>query len=195
MSRPSFGEGVLVAFAAALGASILHGGLWLVVPDVLAAGSTIVALGFGYLLYLLGRSRERAGRLVMLAIWGLTTVTVWFVVPGVWSQILAQAGLLWLIRALYHQATPLAALLDLGLVGMGLIAAGWAVSRTGSVFLAVWCLFLLQSLFSAIPELLGPGRGERVEPDPFDSAARAAERALRRLTPHDSTRTIQGDIR
>lgn len=190
MNRPGFGEGVLLAFAAALGASVLFVGLTLVVPDALAAGATCVALGFGYLIYLLGRGRERAGRLVVMALWALATLSVWILLPGLWGQILAQAGLLWLVRCLYHQATPLAALLDLGLVGVGLLAAGWAASRTDSLFLAVWCLFLTQSLFVAIPAVLGSGAGEPSATDPFESAARVAERALQRLAAADPDRTF-----
>lgn len=184
MTRPSFGEGVLIALAAALLAALFHGGLMLVLPRGAALSLIAIGLGFGYLLYLLGRSRERAGRLITVAAWMLIAVLVWSFLPGVWPQILAQVGLLWMVRSLYFHATPLAVLLDLALACIGLLAAIWVAQRTGSLFLAVWTLLLVQALFAAIPA--APARGVREqESDPFDCAERAAQRALRRLSLSD----------
>ncbi|WP_295399594.1 hypothetical protein [uncultured Thiocystis sp.] len=184
MSRPSFGEGVLIALAAALLATLFHTGLILILPRGVALSLIVIGLGCGYLLYLLGRSRERAGRLVTVAVWMLITALVWSLLPGVWFQILTQVGLLWAVRAFYFHATPLAAVLDLALACVGLLAAIWVAQRTGSLFLAVWTLLLVQALFTAIPA--DPARGGREpETDPFDAAERAARRALRRLSLSD----------
>ena len=184
MSRPSFGEGVLIALAAALLATLFHTGSSLILPRGAALSLIVIGLGFGYLLYLLGRSRERAGRLVTVAAWMLATALVWSLLPDVWPQMLAQVGLLWLVRSLYFHATPVAALLDLALASIGLLAAIWVAQRTGSLFLAVWTLLLIQALFAAIPA--DPARGGREpESDPFDAAERAARRALRRLSLSD----------
>lgn len=185
MSRPSFAEGVLIALGAALAASILATAFALILPPAAAIEGMCVGLGFGYLLYLLGRSPERAGRLVMVVLWILITALVWSLIPGLWAQILAQLGMLWLVRSLAYHATPLAVLLDLGLVLSGLAAATWALERTGSIFLSVWCLLLVQALFSAIPAHPERASGEREARDPFDCAERAAERALRRLSLND----------
>ncbi len=184
LSRPSFGEGVLIALAAALLASLLYPGLTLILPRGLALSWICIGLGFGYLLYLLGRSRERAGRLVTVAVWLLSTAIVWSLLPDLWPRILAQVGLLWMARSLYFHVTPLAALLDLALALLGLAAAVWAVERTGSLFLAVWILLLIQALFTSLPAHPAGGRPEE-EADPFDGAERAAKRALRRLSLSD----------
>jgi hypothetical protein len=56
--------------------------------------------------------------------------------------------------------------------------------RTGSVFLASWCFFLVQSLWVLIPRTIaGPAR--KVTPerntDQFERARRQADAALRQL--------------
>ncbi len=181
MKGPSFLEGVLVALTAALGASIAYGVLTLVLPRSPALTLVVAGLGLGYLLYLLGRSRERAGRVVMVITWLMVTALVWALSPGPWTQVLLQSGLIWLVRSLYHQSSPLAALLDLGLIVTGLAAALWAGTHTGSLLLAVWCLFLVQAPFGAIPDRPGSRTTREAEPDPFDLAQRAASLAIGRL--------------
>lgn len=181
MKGPSFLEGVLVALTAALGAALAEGVLTLILPRGTALILVVAGLGLGYLLYLLGRAREPAGRVVMVIGWLMVTGLTWALAPGPWTQVLVQSGLIWLVRSLYHQATPLAALLDLGLILTGLAAALWAGTHTGSLFLAVWCLFLVQAPFAGIPERPGAGPSPEAGPDPFDLARRAAERALGRL--------------
>ncbi len=185
MSRPSFGEGVLVALAAALFASVFHLVFSLILPRGDAAQLLCIGLGFGYGLYLLGRSRERAGRVLVGLVWLAVSLVVAALFAGIWPQILTQLGLVWLARAFYYHADPLAALLDLGLLLLGLATAVWALERTGSLFLMVWTLFLIQALFVQIPSLIGPARGASAGTDPFETAERAAERALRRLARHD----------
>jgi hypothetical protein len=79
-----------------------------------------------------------------------------------------------------------AALIDLGLSGLSLAAAIWAAHQSGSVFLTVWCFFLVQALFVHIPTHIG----RRGEPDHedlegahrFERAHHAAESALRKLS-------------
>ncbi len=181
MKGPSFLEGVLVALSAALGAAIVHGVLTLVLPWGPALTLVVAGLGLGYLLYLLARSRERAGRIVIVLGWLMVTALAWGLSPGPWTQVLAQAGVIWLVRSLYHQSTPIGSLLDLGLIVTGLAAALWAGTHTGSLLLAVWCLLLVQASFVAVPDR--PGAGSSLDPgsDPFDLARRAAEGAIGRL--------------
>jgi hypothetical protein len=188
MSRPTFLEGVLVALVAALGAAILDTGLRLAFWPGPALTLTTAALGLGYLLYLVGRSGERAGRVLLVLAWLPVTGTALALVPGVWSQVLVQLGLVWVTRVWCFHATPGAALLDLGLVLSGAAAALWAGVHSGSLFLALWCLFLIQALFVAIPARPGHGADRTTTsdapPDPFDLACRAAEGALRRIEDH-----------
>ncbi|WP_295444296.1 hypothetical protein [uncultured Thiodictyon sp.] len=188
MNRPTFLEGALVALAAALGASVLHTGLRLALWPGQALTLTTATLGLGYLLYLVSRSGERAGRVLLVLAWVPATGTALALVPGVWPQVLMQLGLVWVARVWCFHATPGAALLDLGLILSGAAAGLWAGVHSGSLFLALWCLFLIQALFAAIPARPGH-RADRTTtpgapPDPFDLACRAAEGALRRIEDH-----------
>jgi hypothetical protein len=180
MSRPSFLEGALVALAASVGAAVVYSALRLLLPTSQALTLVLAALGLGYLLYLLARSREPAGRVLLVLVWLVATGAAQTLVPGPVAQAAAQLGLIWAGRVWCFQRTPLAALLDLGLILTGSLAALWAIVHTGSLFLAVWSLMLIQGLFTAIPARPrhAPDLGPLAEPDPFDLARRAGETAL-----------------
>ena len=63
-------------------------------------------------------------------------------------------------------------------------AAVWAARQSGSFALSLWCFFLVQALYAAIPARF-PGEGgstaDAVPEDRFQRAHRAAEAALRSL--------------
>jgi hypothetical protein len=185
MSRPSFLEGALVALAAAIGASIGYSGLRLALPASDALTLVLAALGLGYLLYLLARGWEPAGRVLLVLVWLAATGISLALFPLPLFQAATQAGLIWIPRVWCFERTPLAALLDLGLIGAGGLAALWTLLSTGSLFLAVWSLMLVQALFCAVPARPGhvPDLGPVAAPDPFDLARRAAEVALSRIEP------------
>lgn len=180
MSRPSFLEGVIVALAAAVGAAVGYSGLRLLLPASQTLTLVLAALGLGYLLYLLARSREPVGRVLLVLVWLAATGAALALVPGPLAQAATQLGLVWIGRIWCFQRTPLAALLDLGLILAGGLAALWAMVHTGGLFFAVWSLMLIQALFAAIPARPGhaPDLWPLAEPDPFDLARRAAETAL-----------------
>ncbi|HLF97258.1 MAG TPA: hypothetical protein VI457_08955 [Methylococcaceae bacterium] len=182
MKRPSFLEGVAVALLAALLGGGLHTLLGLMFSPGSAARLLIAALGLGYLLYLLTRSGGRVGRITALASWGLMAFAAWWLAPSLPVYALLHLAAIWLIRALYFQGGILAALLDGGLCGLGLGAALAALIQTHSIALAIWCFFLTQALFTAIPNRW-PGKNpiQPVSDDRFEQAHRSAEAALRRL--------------
>lgn len=182
MSRPSFGEGVLLALVAAVLASVGATALSLLLPRGDVAQVLCVGLGLGYGLYLLARSGERPGRVVLVVAWVAVSLLVGAAFGGLWPQLLTQLTLVWLTRVLYFHAAPTAALLDLGLILLGWASALWALERTGSLFLAVWMFLLLQALFPMIAGRPDRACPEPPDPHPFESAERAAERALRRLS-------------
>ncbi len=182
MTRPGFLEGALVALAASLAAGALFAGLSLALPRVPALRWVVALIAFGYLIYLLGRSGAKVGR--------VSTVLAWTLVSGLALAlhlplpvfVLLQAGMAWLVRSLYFHAGLVAALADLGLTLLGLAAGVWALSQSGSLFLAVWSLMLVQALFGLIPADLGRGPAAAQDPDDaFERAHRGAEAALRRL--------------
>ena len=185
MKGPSFSEGVLLALVASLLGSISY----TVLPELFDLHWTrhalITGLSLGYVLYLLRRSEEHTGRLVTLGSWLLLTGISWFVIDGTLPYLAMHLGIVWLVRALYHQPGPLAAILDLVLSLIAGMAGLWALLHTGSLFLGIWTLFLVQALFVAIPAIDGR-RQERerfdARADHFQTAYRSAETALRKLS-------------
>ena len=110
----------------------------------------------------------------------------WFASPPLLLYLLIHLGAIWLTRSLYFYSGVLPALADLALTGLGLAAATWAVTRTGSVFLGTWCFFLTQALFVSIPDTMrrkpGASGFGHTRADRFQHAHRMAEAAVRKLS-------------
>ena len=184
MKAPGFLAGVGVALAGALAASVVVFLLAGVVAMPLLLRLLIAAIGLGYGLWLLARSGVRAGRVSAVVVWTLFTAVTLVLDPPLLLHLSTQVGLIWLLRAFCVHRSVLPALADLGLSAASVAAAIWAAERTGSVFLAVWCLLLVQAAHTAIPR-----RGRRNEAraqteagDRFARALRSAESAVRRLS-------------
>lgn len=186
MRHPTFFEGVAVA----LTASLVGGVLYTALTPTLGSGAVlrllIAGLSLGYIVYLLTRSRGRIGRPTALAVWAVVAGAGWLLGLSLPLYLLVQLAAVWLIRSLYFHASVLAALLDLGLNGLGLAALIWAATLSGSLFLSIWCFFLVQALFVAIPARVRrngagvvPARGGE---DRFQRAYRVAETAVRKLS-------------
>ena len=185
MKRPGFLHGVIVAavlgfFASAIVATLTpFAGLGAVVRLV------IPMLGLAYLLYLLNRSAERLGRVTTLTIWTALTAVTWWFAPPLPLYLMIHVGAIWLVRSLYFYSGVVPALMDLGLGAFSISATVWAISRSGSVFLATWCFFLIQALFVTIPPAIKskqkPERNTAVQSENFEHARRQAEQALRQL--------------
>ena len=185
MKRPTFFHGVIVAavlgfFASAIVATLTpFVGLGAVVRIV------IPALALAYLLYLFSRSTERLGRVTALSAWTVLAVTAWWIAPPLPLYLLTHVAAIWLLRSLYFYSGLIPALMDLGISTLSVSAAVWAISRSGSVFLATWCFFLVQALFVAIPPALAKKHTEQrstpAESKQFETARRQADQALRQL--------------
>jgi len=188
MRHPSFPEGVLVALAAGLGGSMAFTVLAGPFGVPWTARALITGLGLGYVFYLLYRSREPSGRIVglglCLSLSGLSALLIDDALP----YLAVHLAMVWLVRAFYHQPGPLAAVFDLALNLLALMAGIWAFRHADSVFLGTWAFFLVQALFTGIPALTGQGsRADSVRPEPIDRfqlAYRSAEAALRKLSAH-----------
>lgn len=184
MKRPGLFRGVIVAAVMAVSGAIAFAGLAAVFSAPLALRLVTVALGGAYVLYLLGCATDRTGRIAVFAGWAVTTAGFWLLLPEVAITLITQALLISLVRALYHHASVLAGLMDLGLSVFALAAAVWASGQSGSVFLTIWSFFLVQALFVGIPPAFrktGRQRYERTATDEFNRALRAAETAIRRI--------------
>ncbi len=186
MKQPTFPEGVAVALAASLAGGVLYTALDTVFPGVPVLRLLIAAIGLVYVVYLLGRSTERVGRVTAAAAWLLVAGVLWFTHPPLLLYVCVHLGVIWLIRSLYFYSSALSALADLGLNGLGLAAGIWAVTRTGSVLLGIWCFFLVQALFVFIPKSVrrksGAGPAGPASEDRFQHAYRVAETAVRKLS-------------
>jgi len=186
MKRPTFLEGVGVAIAASLAGSVLYTAMDVVFPGGPVLRLLIAGIGLAYVIYLLSRSPEHVGRITAAAAWVLVAGVLWFSEPPLLLYVIMHLGAIWLIRSLYFYSSALSALADLGLNGLSLAAAIWAVTRTGSVFLGIWCFFLVQALFVAIPKSFnrkaGGDQSGHERADRFQHAYRAAEAAARKLS-------------
>ena len=188
MKTPGLLEGITLA----VGTSLCGGLLAVLSPTVLSQNTSfrllISTLGLAYLIYLLKRSNERTGRVVMVGVWLIATLACVLVDSSLLGFLLVQAALVWVIRSLYFHASVLPALLDLGLVCFALVASAWALLQTGSVMIAIWCFFLTQSLFVLIPDFSGNRQQVTsfapVDTDRFHSAHRLALDAVRKLSTH-----------
>ena len=183
MKRLGFFSGVLLALVLSLLGGVSFAGLRLVLEPMLALQLVIAGLAGGYLLYLLAKAEERSGRLVAFAAWLIGTVVALVFSTHLGLVLCAQVLMIWLVRALYYHSTAFAALADLLLSVLALSAGIWAAEQSASLFMSVWCFFLVQALFVCIPKRFP--RAEQTasvgNPDPFAQAHRAAESAVRRL--------------
>ena len=185
MKRPSFFHAVIVAAVLGFFASAIVATLTPFVGLGAVLRLVIPGLGLAYLLFLFSRSEERVGRVTMLSIWSALAAVTWWVAPPLPLYLLIHVGAVWLVRSLYFYSGVLPALMDLGLSTLSISATVWAITRSGSVFLATWCFFLVQALFVAIPPVVDrkqkQERNTAVENETFETARRQADQALRQL--------------
>lgn len=183
MKHETFLRGVIVAFILAAASAIAFLALQPVFGAALVLRGVIAVSAGAYVLYLLRRSDERAGRLAVPALWLPVAIVIHAMAPDLVAFALAHVGTIWLVRSLYFHAGITAALLDLGVCGTGFVAALAAAGSSHSLFLTVWSFFLVQALFVAIPSVL---RAESPAPttnadERFQRARATAEAAVRRV--------------
>ncbi len=185
IKRPSFFHGVIVAAVLGFLASAVVAALTPFLGLGTVVRLVIPALGLAYLLYLFSRSPERVGRVTTIALWSALAVVAWWLAPPLPLYLLIHVGAVWLVRSLYFYAGIVPALMDLGISALSVSATVWAITRSGSVFLATWCFFLVQALFVTIPPTVGgkakQKRNTAVDNENFENAKRQADQALRKL--------------
>lgn len=185
MKRPSFVHGVIVAAVLGFFASAVVATLTPFVGLGTVIRLVIPALGLAYLLYLFSRSRERIGRITTLLLWSVLAAVTWWIEPPLPLYLLIHVMAVWLVRSLYFYSGVLPALMDLGLNALSISASIWAITRSGSIFLATWCFFLVQALFVAIPPAVKSKpkstQDTVADSENFERAKRQADQALRQL--------------
>lgn len=186
MKSSTLFEGIIVALISSFVGSVLYFSLSSIFSDSFLIRLLISGLSFGYILYLLSRSKERIGRITVIAVWSVSVMSLWFIWPPITLFILMHLVAIWLVRSLYFYSSLFSSLADLALNGFSVAAAFWAASHTGSLFLTIWCFFLTQALFVLIPTSISKEQNKTATPfqneDQFQHAYRAAEAAVRKLS-------------
>lgn len=184
MKTTTFFDGVLVALVSSFIGSVSYFVLSALFADAIVMRLIISGLSTAYIIYLLNRSNERVGRITVLAIWSVITITSWFIWPPAVLFVLINLGAIWLIRCLYFYSSLFSSLADLGLTLLSIAIALWTASHTNSLFLTLWCFFLTQALFVMIPRSMKSSKNTssnlNKEAD-FQHAYRVAEAAVQKL--------------
>ncbi len=186
MKQASFFEGLAVALIASISGSAAFATLTSVFSAMGVFRLVIAGLSLAYVLYLLARSQERVGRVTVISVWLVVTTMSSALIASPIFYIAIQLCLIWLVRSLYFYSSIVSALADLGMCALSLAIAIWAWTHSQSLFLSLWCFFLVQALFVMIPRQLTTSRQTQAQEDStkdsFEYAHRAAETAVRKLT-------------
>jgi len=169
MKRLTFFNGVAAAAVLAFFSSVGFVVLTPILTLAFLSKLGVPVLALIYISYLFAHSSERVGRVATLTLWSILVVFAWVFNPPFTVYLLLHVGAVWLIRSLYFYSSIVPALMDLGLNVLSIATAIWAITQSGSVFLAVWCFFLVQALFVAIPSTLN-NRAGRTQTQEFVSA-------------------------
>lgn len=185
MKRPTFLRAAATGLAVSLAAGALFAALEPAVGAATALRLVIPLAALAWLACLLAGGRGAPGRVTAFAAWCAVAIALWVFAPPLGVYLLAHVAALSLIRALYLHAGALPALMDLCLGALGYAAAAWALSRSGSVFLAAWTFFLVQALVAFVPRTVRTARAgggvATADDAAFERARRRAEAALRQL--------------
>lgn len=183
MKRPAIITGVGFAFTVAL---LVAAAWWMLTPWFSYHVAFRVTLGLAvlaHLAYHLHLHKSKVGRLT------LASVNLAAVLCLIWAPITLPATVLLptaltsLNRSLLHHRTITALALDGALSVMSLLFAAHLLRSSGSVPVALWGFFLVQSIWVMIPERGAAPAG--IEPegvDPFIRSRRQAEAALEQLS-------------
>ena len=186
MKRLSFVDALVLALVLSVSGGVTATMLGPLCSGVLLSRALCTALAFVYVLFLIMRSRLRSGRVSLLATWLLAALAIVLFSPSLLVMVIAHLVLIWLTRGLLFHRSVLSALADLGLCALSLATAAWALLETGSVFISLWCLLLVQAACVLLPARLGNPACAGTEVDDnntrFAHAARAAEQALHALS-------------
>jgi hypothetical protein len=183
MNRPTLAQGIFTALVLAFVVSVASTALSPLVaagvlPFILVAGASLC-----YVVYLLRAAGSGTGRVTALVFWAALAMASGWLAPPLPVYVVIHVGAIWLIRTLYFHASPLPALLDLGLSGVAACALAWAAANTGSVFMATWCFFLVHAFFVVIPAHVGKQASvaTSIGNASFERARQRADEALRTL--------------
>ena len=189
MNTPDFKEGLLVTFGLSFFGSLFFYGISYFIASANQIYLTASLLSLFYILYLIIRSKEKTGRITALTIWIVITFSSWFTAVPFSLFIIVQLAIVWMLRSLYFYSSIFSSIADLFLTSISISVALWAGFHSGTLFLALWSLFLMQSLFVFIPTSLNKKTKPIIESvfynenssSDFDRAHNSAKQALGKL--------------
>ena len=185
MKAPSLLSSIAFAIVACVCGSVLYTLLPLVFSVAMSLEITIAVISAGYLFFLLKKGRQQSGRVIAFTAWILISGAGLLVDLPIAYFTLSQVAMIWLTRSIVFHQSILRSLLDLGLIAIGLLAAVWALLQTDSMATALWCFFLVQSLFGYIPNFKLTSKDHLpAAQDRFQAAHRVAADAIQKLTTH-----------
>ncbi|OZG69733.1 hypothetical protein BTA51_29350 [Hahella sp. CCB-MM4] len=189
MNTISFWRGVVVAFILSFLGAIAFSVFSPIIGSAVSARVLLVSLSLIYLVVLLYQSRARSGKLLSVATWLFTTALLFLFNPTILLWLSSYVGMLWVIRCLYRYGSLWTAGADALLNGLALLLALATAIHTHSVFLSLWCFFLVQALYVYIPvkgSILRRSPTKDTAPaaseDRFERAYRTADAAFKRLS-------------
>jgi len=156
MKRPSIIGGVIAAFCLAFIAVVLLqvDALFFPYAYYYSLKTSIASITLAYLIYLLWAKKSSHGRILLLFSVCLI-LGMGYLVLSLTPFILLSMFIIWLSRSLLWHRSFIAAGADGVLCGLGSIFSTFSWLHTGSLFIAIWCFFLLQALFVLIPQRFG----------------------------------------
>lgn len=184
MQYMSFPGGVVAALILAFCGSVLFAALTPFFSAMPVLKCIISVLTLAYLLYLLMCSTVRVGRLVAFTLAAIIIAVSMYWQPSPVLYALMHVGLIWLVRSCYFHKSLTAALADMGFCALGFATAVWAVERSGTLFLPLWCFFLIQALvIPVLQDRFAAGKDDGSDDNEmFRRAYRSAQSALHRMS-------------
>ena len=159
---PSLGAGLGAAVVLSACGAALLAAMTPLLGLATALRAVIALLGFAYVLYVVGRSGERVGRVTTIVCWIVVASAAWLAGLPLAGYVLVHLGLVWLVRSLYYYSGLLPALADLGCHGCSAPRSpSGRRSARSSAWLALWCFFLVQAFHVLIPAVADAARRRR----------------------------------
>lgn len=143
---------VLVAIFASIYAGSMYTTLAVFTSPTATSYLVFTSLTFAYIVYLLGNSGAKVGRITAVVIWLVALGSMsWLDVPlPVWMATLVAS--IWLVQSLFYYAGIVPMMFNLALQIFGVVCASAAYLHTHSITLSVWSYFLVLALDVFIPD-------------------------------------------
>ncbi|GMU44208.1 MAG: hypothetical protein IT479_06275 [Xanthomonadales bacterium] len=183
MNAIPFWRGVLLALLLSIVGAVLHAVAAPWIGSALSLRLSLLLVATLYVFALLASAPGRSGRVLAALAWCVLAGALLLAWPRLSVWLLAATLWFWLLRSLLRYQSLLPATFDALLGGFALAAAVATAMHTHSLFLALWCYFLVQAFNSWLPHSAAVAAVSAPAHD-FDTAFRNAEAALRRLSLH-----------